>query len=385
MKLLKNAEVYTPEYIGKKDVLIEGSKIKRISDSIIGYDNCPDCEIYDFSGKKLIPGYIDLHVHITGGGGEQGPASRVPEASLSVLVNSGITTTVGLLGTDGVTRSVENLVTKAKALRDEGLSCYALTGSYAYPSPTILGSVEKDIVLIEEIIGAKLAMSDHRSSNPTTEQLIEMGTATRRAGLISGKGGFVTLHMGAGKEGLDRVFKALKKSDLPVKTFFPTHVARRNEKLLKDSIKFVKMGGMVDFTASIDDEDNAEILEKLAIFLKQDAPIENITLSSDAYGSQPRFDEKGECVGLTYANPASLHKFIKLAVSKKALPLEKAIKLLTTNPAKVLDMTGAKGCIAVGADADMLVLDDNLDITDSFTLGRESIKDKAVVMKGRFE
>lgn len=46
-----------------------------------------------------------MHVHITGGGGEAGPASRCPEAQLSKLISAGITTVVGVTGTDSVTRS----------------------------------------------------------------------------------------------------------------------------------------------------------------------------------------------------------------------------------------------------------------------------------------
>lgn len=195
MKLLKNANVYTPDPIGKKDILIEGEKILRIADHIDGYENLPDVEIYDLNSKTVVPGYIDMHVHITGGGGEQGPASRVPESSLSVFFKNGITTVVGLLGTDGITRSVENLVAKARALTQEGMTVYALTSAYGYPPTTITGSVEKDIVMIPPMIGVKVAVSDHRSSNPSGDDLIALATAARRAGLLSGTPGLVTMHM----------------------------------------------------------------------------------------------------------------------------------------------------------------------------------------------
>ena len=153
IKLLKNAQVYAPASLGRKDLLIVGEKICRIDDRIEGYDGLPDVEVFDLAGKLLVPGYIDLHVHITGGGGEQGPASRVPESQLSAFTTNGITTVMGLLGTDGVTRSVENLVAKARALTEEGITVYCLTGSYGYPSTTITGSVEKDIMMIPPIIG----------------------------------------------------------------------------------------------------------------------------------------------------------------------------------------------------------------------------------------
>src|SRR5690606_3180786 len=102
-----------------------------------------------------VPGLIDNHVHITGGGGEGSFKTRVPEITLSKLIEAGITTVVGLLGTDATTRSVENLVAKAKALKEEGVSVYVHTGSYEFPSVTLTGQIKKDIVFIEEIIGAK--------------------------------------------------------------------------------------------------------------------------------------------------------------------------------------------------------------------------------------
>lgn len=114
IKLLKNANVYAPEKLGKKDILVEGEKILLMRDSIEGYEGLQGVETYDLTGKTVVPAYIDLHVHITGGGGEQGPASRVPESQLSEFFkNRYYHPLVGLLGTDGVTRSVENLVAKA--------------------------------------------------------------------------------------------------------------------------------------------------------------------------------------------------------------------------------------------------------------------------------
>lgn len=206
IKLLKNARIYAPAPLGVKDVLVVGEKICRIDDHIQGYEGLPEVEVFDLEGRTLVPGYIDLHVHITGGGGEQGPTSRVPESQLSVFVENGITTVVGLLGTDGITRSIENLVAKARALTEEGITAYALTSAYGYPPITMTGSVEKDIMMVPPIIGVKVAVSDHRSSNPTGEELIRLATAARRAGLLSCTPGLVTMHMGSGKGGLDPIF-----------------------------------------------------------------------------------------------------------------------------------------------------------------------------------
>lgn len=265
MKLLKHANVYTPAPLGKRDVLIEGERILRIAEEITGYDELPDVDVYDLSGKTLVPAYIDLHVHITGGGGEQGPASRVPESSLSTFFKNGITTVVGLLGTDGITRSLENLVAKARALTEEGMTVYTLTSSYGYPPTTLTGSVERDIVLIPPMIGVKVAVSDHRSSNPGGAELIALATAARRAGLLSGTPGLVTMHMGSGKAKLDPIFYVLDHSDVPAKNLLPTHMLRSPE-LIDAGVELVKRGGYIDCTAGSDEVAVKEDAESSLIY-----------------------------------------------------------------------------------------------------------------------
>ena len=222
MLVIKQARLYAPEPEGVQDILVEGGKIARIAPSIDEYDGIGEVEKLQLDGRRLAPGYIDCHEHITGGGGEQGPRTRVPEARLSTIFQCGVTTVLGLLGTDGITRSLENLQAKCQALNEEGLSCYMLTGSYANPGPTLTGDVERDIMLIHEVIGVKVAMSDHRSSNITGEELIRLGTLARRGGMLAGCAGLVTIHTGSGKAGLAPIFYALKNSDLPLSTFLPT-------------------------------------------------------------------------------------------------------------------------------------------------------------------
>ena len=194
--LLKNANVYAPAPLGRQDVLIAGEKIVKISPSLLEYEGIRDVKILDAGGAVVTPGYIDLHEHVTGGGGEQGPISRVPEVRLRELIESGVTTVVGLLGTDGITRSLENLLAKVRALQQEGITAYMLTGSYAYPTICLTGSVERDIVLIGEVVGAKVAVSDHRGSNPTGEELIRLASEVRRGAMLAGHGGILCMHMG---------------------------------------------------------------------------------------------------------------------------------------------------------------------------------------------
>ena len=384
IKLLKNAEVYAPAYLGKKDVLVVGTKIARIDDEITGYEGLPEVEVFDFTGKKIVPGYIDMHVHVTGGGGEQGPASRVPESQLSFFLKNGVTTCLGLLGTDGITKSIENLLAKARALTEEGITVYTITGSYGYPSNTLTGSVERDIVLLTPMIGVKVAVSDHRSSNPQGEDIIALGTSCRRAGLISNTPGIVIMHMGDGAGSLNPVFYALDNSDVPAKHFLPTHILRKAS-LIDDAAKLVQRGGFIDCTVGSNEKELYDYADKLyELINREGVDIEHVTLSTDSFGSMPRFNEKGDCIGLTYATPANLHRTIKLLV-EKGMALEKVLKMVTTNSAYLLGQVGVKGAVAVNADADVLVLDKDLNINSLFAKGKTALLEGELLMKGRFE
>ncbi len=384
IKLIKNADVYAPEHLGLRDILIVDHVIARIDEDIQGYEDLPEVDVYDAMGMAVTPGLIDMHVHVTGGGGEQGPSSRVPEIKLSELLLNGVTTCVGLLGTDGVTRSLENLLAKVQALNEEGMTAYMLTGSYQYPTPTLTGSVIKDIALFDEIIGCKVAISDHRASNLTRDEFIRLASDTRLGGLISGKAGVLCMHMGAGDNRLDDVFNALEKTEIPIKTFLPTHMGR-NLPLLSDGVRLAQMGGNIDITANDPAISDKPASQNIAYCLKNGVDSDRLTLSSDGCGSQPRFNDKGECIGLDYTSPKVLLIELKNCVFLEGIPLETALKFLTSNPARVINKQGVKGVVAEGADADLLVLDENLDIVHVIAKGRHAAHKGQAILKGRFE
>lgn len=385
IKLLKNAQVYSPAPLGKKDVLVIGDKVARIDDSIQGYDGLPEVEVIDLKGKKLLPGYIDIHIHITGGGGEQGFTSRVPESQLSVIVGSGITTVLGLLGTDGTSRSLENLLGKVTALETEGLSAYMLTGSYQYPTVTLTGSVLRDIMLTDKIIGAKLAMSDHRSSTITVDELIRLASDVNMGGMLSGKAGLLTIHTGVRKGMLDPIFRALEQSDVPIETFLPTHVGR-NYQLLDQAIKLAKMGGNFDLTAHGSLKEDGESAADMAAYcIRQGVDLDRMSMSSDGNGSQPRFDETGRCIGLTYVSPAVLLWELRRGVQQLDIPLEQMLRLFTASPALRLGKEGVKGCVRPGADADLIALSADLQLTHVLAKGKLAMEQGRLMIKGTFE
>jgi beta-aspartyl-dipeptidase (metallo-type) len=378
--LIKNIEVYNPEYIGRKDVLICGGKIALIEDNIEIFSE--KIQTINGTGKKLIPGFIDNHVHIVGGGGEGSFKTRVPEITLSKLVEAGITTVVGLLGTDSTTRSIENLVAKAKALREEGISAYALTGAYELPSPTLTNSVKKDIVFIEEIIGVKIALSDHRSSSLTQVELARLASDARVAGMLSGKAGIVVAHMGDGEKGLGMINEVLIETDIPIRTIRPTHVNRREE-LLIESLEYAKKGGIIDLTCGSNEElSPGKVVQRAEI---EGIPLENITISSDGYGSWSRYDEKGNMTKIGVSQVNSLYEEFRTMVLELGIDIEKALKFFTSNVSRALNFYPKKGTIMEGSDADFLIVDGNLEIKTVIAKGQLMMKDGELLKTGTYE
>lgn len=373
MLLIKNAQVYAPAFLGKRDVLIAGGQIAAMDEELSPI--LPDLEVLDAKGKTLVPGFIDQHVHITGGGGEGGLHTRVPELQLSAALRAGVTTLVGVLGTDSITRSVENLVAKAKALTNEGITAYCLTSAYQYPPITLTGSVMKDIVFISEVLGCKLAIADHRGSHPNREELIRLVSDIRMAALVAGKPGVLHLHTGAAPDGVEPIMDIVRTTDIPIYHFRPTHMGRR----LDQVVEFTRMGGYADITVK---EDTASTFHQLLA----EADAERITLSSDSNGSMPRWDAKRQhIVGMGVGQIGDLYRTVRKMAAEEGIPLETALPFVTRNVAESLMLYPRKGAVAVGSDADLVLLDQDLEIDCVIAKGRCMMLEKELLVKGTFE
>ena len=302
IKLIQNIDIYAPEHLGKKDVLIIHDKIVKIADagslSIPSY--FPESEQIDGTNLILTPGFIDCHVHVLGGGGEGGFANRTPEATMEGLTKFGVTTVVGCLGTDGIGRDMCALVAKTKGLNEQGISAYCYTGSYQVPVRTLTDSIPKDIMMIQEIIGTgEIAISDHRSSQPTFEEFTRVAADTRLGGVLSGKAGIINVHLGDGSRGMELINRVIDETEIPASQFLPTHV-NRNEALFCQAIEYALKGGAVDFTGNEDIDyweticDEVRVCKGIKRMLNAGVNPNRITISSDGQGSLPIYNKKGE-------------------------------------------------------------------------------------------
>lgn len=380
-KLLKNGLCYSPQNIGKKDILVIYEKIHKIEDRI-DEKTLFETEVIDCSNKILCPAFIDQHVHIIGGGGEEGPGSRIPEIMLSDIITAGVTTVVGLLGLDAVTRGISSLLAKATALEEEGITTYIYTGSYSIPTSSLTGKPIDDLSLISKVIGiGEVAISDYRSTHPTLQQLKELAWEARAGALIGKKAGVVHFHVGDGKRGIDPIMELLRESDFPINMFVPTHL-NRNKKLFQEAVDYCKQGGNVDLTAGEKSGIGYSVPEALEELYESKVNMSKVTVSSDGNGSVPSGDGGSTSVGKVTA----LYEDIVSCYKRGKVPLETILSTVTSNVATVLGLYPTKGCLEPGSDADILVLDkDSLHLDRVIAKGQVLIEDGKVIKKGRYE
>ena len=385
LELLRNCDLYDPAKVGVRDLLVAGGSVVWIGRDLPGMPAGLGLVERDIGGKRVIPGLIDGHVHLTGGGGEDGPATRVPALNLSEYTLGGVTTVVGVLGTDDTTRTTADLLATARALNALGITAYCHAGGYHFPPVTITGTVRGDITHIDAIIGVgELALSDHRSSQPTLDELLRVASEAHIGGMLTGKAGIVHLHIGDGARGLELIRQALAQSELPARVFNPTHVNRRRA-LFEEAIALAREGCTIDITAFpvAPDEDAWPAPEALVRYLDSGAPLDQVTITSDGGGCLPVFDGDGRMASMDVARVNAMADALA-DLLQRGEPLERVLPAFTSNPARLLRLP-AKGRIALGQDADLVVLDHAGKVNDVMARGRWHVLGGKPVVSGPFE
>lgn len=385
-ELITNADVYAPKSLGIQNLLVCAGKIVYIGEQAPQLDDSLSVQVTDLDGARLIPGFIDAHAHITGGGGEAGPSTRVPPLQLSQFTEAGVTSVIGLLGTDDLTRNTQTLLTQVMGLREEGLSAWCYTGGYHLPAMTLTESVRSDIVNLEPVIGVgEVAISDHRSSQPTLDEILRLASEAHVAGLMTGKAGIVHFHLGDGERGLSMIRDCLENSEIPARVFNPTHI-NRNKALFEEACDLSSKGCSVDITAFPEDERDSRgwsATEAVSRYFDKGCDPEKLTISSDGGGCLPLFDDQGELLHMGFAKSTAMSVTFK-AMLESGLAIEKTLPLMTSNVASLLRLHG-KGQIEIGRDADLLVIDENHAINSVMANGVWHKKMGQQIVKGLFE
>jgi len=361
--LIKGARIFGPQDKGRNDCLLVGNRIAAIEPELVAV---PDTEVVDAAGHYLLPGFIDNHLHTLGGGGEAGPATRGPRLGAGQLIACGITCGVGLLGIDGVSRRLEDLYAHTLALREDGLAAYMLTGSYDVPPPTLTGSVQRDLFLVEPVIGVgEIAIGDHRGSFPSPREIARLGAEAISGGRVVGKHGYVNLHVGdVPGAALPMLAEMLRESGLPADRFLATHI-QRSMRLCEEAIDLARLGAFIDVTTAGTPEEGfpkaLRIVDAVEALLAGGVSPARITVSSDGGGMTAIRDDRGRLIENRQCLPSGLLRDFRTMAGGR-LGIAAAATLFTANVADMLGFDQRCGRLEPGLHADLLLLASDLSL-----------------------
>ena len=364
--LIRNAEVFAPEALGRQDVVLTDGKISKVGPidrralEALGLD----FEVIDAAGCVVTPGFVDPHEHLLGGSGEDGLSTQTPMIFLSEIVPFGITTVVGVLGVDTTMKTMAGLLARVKGLKEEGLSAYMWTGGYNVPPTTVMGSIRGDMLYIDEIIGAgEVAIADSRGLCPAPRDLATLVLDTHVGGLLAGKAGVTHFHVGEEPMRLKQL-RELLEGDYAVKAemLYPTHVERSRE-LMDEAIDLAVQGAHIDV-----DVVERDLHKWVRYYLDSGADPAQLTFSSDAGASAPRL----------------LYEQLCRCVLEHGIPLDTMLPFCTSNTAKALQLK-KKGRLESGCDADLVIMDrGTLEIRDVIAGGQRMVRDGRLEVDERF-
>ena len=360
--LIENGEVYAPTPQGRRSVLLAESSIAAVGrvnrDALesLGVEH----EVVDAEGCLITPGWIDPHVHLLGGSGEQGFSTQTPEFFVDEIVRYGFTTVVGCLGVDTTMKTMPGLLAKAKALEEEGLNARVWTGGYNVPTTSILGSAREDIMFIDEVIGVgEVAIADRRGIEPDPRELARLMTDAYVGGMLARKAGVTHFHVGEGKRRLEKLRQVIDDFEVDPAWIYATHI-ERSEELMHEAIALAHRGATVDI-----DTVEGDLAQWLRFYLDNDGDPERLTVSSDASINSPRAFAEQVCD----------------CIVNHRMPIEQVLPLVTSNTARVLKLDH-KGTLERGKLADVLVLErDTLAVRHVWSKGRCMVRDGELVAR----
>jgi len=388
-KLIVGGEVYAPERLSKINILFAGDRI-----AAVGEDLKPPgqyvCDIIDASGKVVYPGFIDPHIHFTGADDGQGPYGHTYDVSWQDIVESGVTTAVGTLGGEFWVRNLEQLYWKAIELELMGLTTYIYTGCFHIPPLTLTGSVRGDIIFLDKVRGLKTAISDATTSHHTWRELAELVCEVNLGAETVKKTAVIHVHVGRRPERIDMLFELINNTGLDPKLIVPTHVNRVTPDVISQGVEWVRKGGFVDLTTQMRREEGTLTGLKTEYAVKQmlqgGCSIDGITISSDANCPMAIRDDYGKQVGLYIALVDFTRREIRDMVRNNVAPFEEALKMVTINPARSLEIDNRKGRIKAGYDADIVIADShqNLKVDKVYAKGKMLVENGKSIFQSHY-
>ncbi len=383
--LLQGGHVFEPDDRGATDVLMLGREIAAVGRDLPEPRGIGDGEVVDVSHRVLLPGLIDPHVHVMGASGLGGPTTRSTDLQIERITTTGVTTVVSPLGADSLSRGIPSLLARAAALECEGISAYCYTGGWWNPVPTLSGNPQADVAYVDRILGVKVAVAEPMAPAYTAEELCRLAHAAWTGGRLAGKRAVLHAHAGDLPDGLMAIREVQRRTGIPADSLMVTHV-NRNPDLWRQAMEFAKAGGSIDLTTMQRPETHHPHATPAASAIREalaaGVPAARMTLSTDSGVPYPRLDGSGNVVGLYMAGPDAILGTIGELV-QAGFSWGQAAAFATVHTANILGLP-RKGRLAAGADADILVLEEDGRVDRVYARGRELVRKGDPLVWGAF-
>lgn len=386
--LLTGGTVFAPAHLGNADVLLVGSEIAAISPSgeiaaasaaaVLG----PVTEI-DCAGALVVPGLVDGHLHILGGGGGQGFASRIPELPADAILEAGITTCVGMPGVDTISKPPAALLARAAALTELGIRTFVMAGGFRWPAPTITGDLFTELYTLPNVLGVKVALGERLATAPDAAELARLLTELEWLAGATGRAAILHAHLGTRNSPSALIREALHASGASPARVQITH-ANYSAETLSTAIELAALGCIIDVNPLLNPRRVAgsiEPVEAVRRLLAAKVPAERITVSSDGNASVPRVRPDGSLEKFSYQ--LGLLDLVRDLVAADVGDTATALSLVTRNPARALRLGGV-GTLGVGATADLLVLDPDFTVRHVLSGGKVVVREGTAVTPSQF-
>ncbi|MBI4573699.1 MAG: beta-aspartyl-peptidase [candidate division NC10 bacterium] len=384
--LIRGGHVFDPEERGKADLLLLDGRIAAVRTGLSAPTGIGEGEVLDATGRIVLPGLIDGHIHTMGASGLGGPGTRTTDLQIERIAGVGVTTVVSPLGADSLSRTIPALLARAAALEVEGISAYCYTGGWKVPVPTLTGDPQADVAFVDRIVGVKAAISEALAPAISLEDLCRLAHAAFTGGRLAGKGAVLHIHIGDQSEGLAPLLEVHRRTGIPADRLVATHV-NRNPSVWEQALDYARAGGSIDVTGMQRPEHGhphaLPAARAIRGALELGIPPDRLTLSSDSGAAYPRSTGTGGASGLYMAGPDSILETVRELV-QSGLTWGRAASFASRHAADRLGLR-RKGRIAPGCDADLLLLTEAGEVDRVYCCGRLLVKNGSPVVRGVFE